>query len=76
MQMRDEAEDNYNGDDNGDEDHDDDDGDDNDDDGDHGHWTSPHYPCHRTQDDDDGFDYGRDILKEVTYEHLITLPYY
>ena len=27
-------------------------------------------------DDDEGFDYGRDILKEVTYEALITLPYY
>lgn len=27
-------------------------------------------------DDDDAFDYGRDILKEVNYESLITLPYY
>ena len=27
-------------------------------------------------DDDDAFDYGRDILKEVTYETLIILPYY
>lgn len=27
-------------------------------------------------DDDDAFDYGRDILKEVIYETQITLPYY
>ena len=27
-------------------------------------------------DDDDAFDYGRDILKEVNYEALISLPYY
>ena len=27
-------------------------------------------------DDDDAFDYGRDILKEGTYENLLSLPYY
>lgn len=26
-------------------------------------------------DDDDAFDYGRDILKDVTYDTKITLPY-
>lgn len=26
-------------------------------------------------DDDDEFDYGRDVLKDVTYDTKITLPY-
>ena len=26
-------------------------------------------------DDDDAFDYGRDVLKDVTYDTKITLPY-